>query len=218
MDSNEGVTSSNGIYKTDSNGVIEISKLRPDTYMITETKTLPDYVLDAAPQTVAVNANDTQTITFTNTPKGCLLVKKIDSVTHAPLSGVKFEVKGCNGCDYPAGTYTTDSNGTFRLAHIPSGCYSITETQAKDGYRLDDTAQIVKVEAGACKEVTFENEPLGGLLIKKMSATTKEPISDVLFSVTHADGTSIGISNGQFRTNAEGYISIPDLEPGIYIT
>ena len=217
VDSNEGVTSSNGIYKTDENGVIEISKLQPGTYIITETKTLPNYVLDAAPQTVVVNANDTQTITFTNTPKGCLLVKKIDSVTHAPLSGVKFEVRGCNGCDYPAGTYTTDSNGTFRLAHIPSGCYSITETQAKDGYRLDDTAQIVKVEAGACKEVPFENEPLGGLLIKKMSATTKEPISDVLFSVTHADGTSIGISNGQFRTNAEGFISIPDLEPGTYI-
>ena len=217
VDSNEGVTSSNGIYKTDENGIIEISKLKPGTYVIAETKTLPNYELDAASQTVVVNADDTQTVSFTNTPKGCLLVKKIDSVTHAPLSGVQFEVKGCNGCDYPAGTYTTDSNGTFKLAHIPSGCYSITETKAKEGYRLDDTAKIVKVEAGACKEVTFENEPLGGLLLKKMDSKTKEPLSDVIFRIIHADGTTVGTSNSEFRTDEQGYISLPNLEPGSYI-
>jgi len=214
---NEGQTSTNGIFTTDENGVIEINKLKPGTYTVVETKTLPDYVLDASPQTVVVEANDTQTLTFTNTPKGCLVVKKIDSVTHEPLSGVKFEVKGCNGCDYPAGTYTTDANGMFRLSHIPSGCYSIVETQAKDGYRLDDTVHTVKVEAGTCKEVTFENEPLGGLLIKKMSASNKEPLSDVTFTVLTADGTPVGTSNGQFRTNADGYISIPDLAPGTYV-
>ena len=214
---NEGQTSTNGIFTTDENGVIEINNLKPGTYTVVETKTLPDYVLDAQPQTVVVEANDTQTLTFTNTPKGCLVVKKIDSVTHEPLSGVKFEVKGCNGCDYPAGTYTTDANGMFRLSHIPSGCYSIVETQAKDGYRLDDTVHTVKVEAGTCKEVTFENEPLGGLLIKKMSASNKEPLSDVTFTVLTADGTPVGTSNGQFRTNADGYISIPDLAPGTYV-
>ena len=214
---NEGQTSTNGTYATDENGIIEINKLKPGTYTVVETKTLPDYVLDASPQTVVVEANDTQTLTFTNTPKGCLVVKKVDSVTHELLSGVKFEVKGCNGCDYPAGTYTTDSNGMFRLSHIPSGCYSIAETQAKDGYRLDDTVHTVKVEAGACKEITFENEPLGGLVIKKMSASTKEPLSDVTFTVLTAEGTPVGTSNGQFRTNADGYISIPDLAPGTYL-
>ncbi len=214
---NEGQTSTNGIYVTDENGQIEISKLKPGTYTVTETKTLPDYVLDAAPQTVVVDANDTQTLTFTNTPKGCLVVKKIDSVTHEPISSVQFEVKGCNGCDYPAGTYTTDSNGMFRLGHIPSGCYSVVETKAKAGYRLDDTVHTVKVEAGACKEVTFENEPLGGLVIKKMAVGTKEPLSDVIFTVLTAEGTPVGTSNGQFRTNEDGYISIPDLAPGTYI-
>jgi uncharacterized surface anchored protein len=138
-------------------------------------------------------------------------------VTHEPLSGVKFEVKGYDGCDYPAGTYTTDANGTFKLEHIPSGCYSITETQAKDGYRLDDTAKIIKVEAGTCKEVTFENEPLGGLLIKKMDCSTKEPLSEVIFKVTRTDGTVVGESNGEYRTDEQGFISIPDITPGSYV-
>ena len=213
---NEGMTSTNGIYITDEAGQIEISQLKPGTYTVTETRTLDDYVLDAAPQTVVVEANDLQTLTFTNTKKGCLIIKKIDSVTHEPLSGVRFEVKGCNGCDYPAGTYTTDANGTFKLEHIPSGCYSIMETQAKDGYRLDDTAKIIKVEAGTCKEVTFENEPLGGLLIKKMDSATKEPLSEVIFKVTRTDGTVVGESNGEYRTDERGFISIPDLEPGSY--
>ena len=109
---NEGLTSSNGIYTTDENGQIVLYKLQPGTYIVTETKTLDTHILDAAPQTVVVNAGDTQTLTFRNTPKGCLLITKVDSVTRAPLSGVRFRIAGCNGCEYPAGTYTTDANGT----------------------------------------------------------------------------------------------------------
>ncbi len=145
------------------------------------------------------------------------MVKKMDSVTKEPLSGVKFEVKGCNGCDYPAGEYETDKNGMFRLSHIPSGCYAITEKQAKDGYKLDNTVKTVKVEAAACKEVTFENEPLGGLFIKRMDAVTKAPLADVAFKITKPNGAAIGTSNGKYRTNEFGYISITDLQPGTYI-
>ncbi len=213
---NEGLTSSNGLYYTDGNGQIVLSKLT-GTFTVTETKALPDYILDAQPQTVVVNAGDTQTLTFENTPKGCLVVKKIDSITKEPLAGVEFEVKGCDGCTYPAGTYKTDANGMFRLSHIPSGCYSVVETKAKSGYLLDDTVHTVKVEGAACKEVTFENQPLGSLLIKKMDAQTKKPLSGVIFKVTYADGTVVGTGNGEYRTDESGYITIPNLKPASYI-
>ncbi len=90
-------------------------------------------MMDAQPQTVVVNEGDTQTITFENTPGGSLTVKKVDSVTKEPISGVTFEVKGYASTDYPGGTYTTDTNGIFRLDGIPTGTYTITETKAKDG-------------------------------------------------------------------------------------
>ena len=66
----EGQISSNGLYYTDENGQIVLSGLAPDTYVITETASISGYVLDSTPQTVVVNTNDTQTLTFTNTPIG----------------------------------------------------------------------------------------------------------------------------------------------------
>ena len=111
----------------------------------------------------------------------------------------------------------TDGNGLIQIDHIPGGDYTITEKQAKDGYQLDSTAQIVNVEAGKTRKLTFENKPLGGLLIKKMDSVTKEPLSDVIIQVTQADGMVVGNTNSKFRTDAHGYISLPDLAPGSYI-
>ena len=84
---NEGLTSTNGVYKTNANGQIVLLKLTPGTYVVSETKTVDGYELDSTSQTVVVSSNDAQTLTFLNTPKGKLLIEKIDSVTRSPLRG-----------------------------------------------------------------------------------------------------------------------------------
>ena len=212
------VGDANGKFVTDSAGTILIEGIDPGTTLVVkETRAKTGYELDDTPQTATIKAGQTVTLEFRNAPQGCLLITKVDSVTHKPLSGVQFKIAGCNGCEYPAGTYTTDANGQIKLSHIPSGCYSITETKAAAGYLLNGTAQTVKVESGSCKEVTIANEPLGGLVIKKMDSATKEPLSEVIFKVTTTDGAVVGTSNGEFRTDENGYITIPDLEPGGYV-
>lgn len=212
------VGDTNGKFVTDSAGTILIEGIDPGTTLVVkETRAKTGYELDDTPQTATIKAGQTVTLEFRNAPQGCLLITKVDSVTRKPLSGVQFQIAGCNGCEYPAGTYTTDANGQIKLSHIPSGCYSITETKAAAGYLLNGTAQTVKVESGSCKEVTIANEPLGGLVIKKMDSATKEPLSEVTFKVTTTDGTAVGSSNGEFRTDENGYITIPDLEPGGYV-
>ena len=218
VDAEGGKLSTKGVYATDSNGQIKLSGVY-GTLVVTEEKTIDGYSIDPTTrsQSVLVNAGDTQTITVYNDPYGCLLITKVDSVTKEPLSGVEFKIAGCDGCEYPAGTYTTDSNGTIRLKGVPSGCYAITETKAKDGYLLDDTVHTVKVESGACKEVTFENTPLGDLVIKKMDAVTKEPLAGAIFRVTTADGAAVGNTGGEYRTDERGYISISDVDPSSVI-
>ena len=212
------VGDANGKFVTDSAGTILIEGIDPGTTLVVkETRAKTGYELDDTPQTATIKAGQTVTLEFRNAPQGCLLITKVDSVTRKPLSGVQFKIAGCNGCDYPASTYTTDANGQIKLSHIPSGCYSITETKAAAGYLLNSTAQTVKVESGSCKEVTIANEPLGGLVIKKMDSVTKEPLSEVIFKVTTTDGAVVGTSNGEFRTDENGYITIPDLEPGGYV-
>ena len=200
------VGDANGKFVTDSAGTILVEGIDPGTTLVVkETRTKTGYELDDTPQTATIKAGQTVTLEFRNAPQGCLLITKVDSVTRQPLSGVQFKIAGCNGCEYPAGTYTTDANGQIKLSNIPSGCYSITETKAAEGYLLNGTAQTVKVESGSCKEVTIANEPLGGLVIKKMDSVTKEPLSEVIFKVTTTDGAVVGTSNGEFRTDENGY-------------
>lgn len=218
VDAEGGKLSTKGTYVTDTNGQIVLSNVS-GTLVVTEEKTIDGYSIDpeTRSQTVVVNPDDTQTLTFYNIPNGCLLITKVDGITGKPLSGVEFKIAGCNGCEYPAGNYTTNEDGIIRLKNIPSGCYSVLETSAKDGYLLDNTVHTVKVEPGDCKEVTFKNMPLGGLVIKKMDAVTKEPLAGAIFRVTTAAGAAVGTTGGEYRTDENGYISIPKVEPSSLI-
>ncbi len=216
----------NGLFTTDSNGEIRISNLAPGAYVLTETKAPAGYIMDSPSTNVVIGANgDTQTVVVTNTPKGGLLIRKIDSVTGKTLPGVKFKITTANGELVPDnegltssnGLYTTDENGQIYLRKLNPNTYVVIEVETIDGYLLDAAPQTVVVSEADTQVLTFTNMPLGGLLVKKMDSATKEPLADVIFKITRTDGTVVGNSNGEFRTDERGFISLPDLEPGGYI-
>ena len=216
----------NGLFTTDGNGEIRISNLAPGAYVLTETKVPAGYVMDSPSTNVVIGANgDTQTVVVTNTPKGGLLIRKIDSVTGKALPGVKFKITAANGELVPDnegltssnGLYTTDGSGQIYLRKLNPNTYVVTEVETIDGYLLDAAPQTVVVSEADTQVLTFTNMPLGGLLVKKMDSATKEPLADVIFKITRTDGTVVGNSNGEFRTDERGFISLPDLEPGGYI-
>ena len=70
VDDENGALSSKGIYTTDANGQIILSGVN-GTVVVTETKTLDGYTIDedTRSQTVVVNANDTQSLTFFIIPR-----------------------------------------------------------------------------------------------------------------------------------------------------
>ena len=216
----------NGLFTTDSNGEIHISNLAPGAYVVTETKVPAGYVMDSPSTNVVVGANgDTQTVVITNTPKGGLLIRKVDSVTGKALPGVKFKITAANGELVPDnegltssnGLYTTDENGQIYLKKLNPNTYVVTEVETIDGYLLNAAPQTVVVSEADTQVLTFTNMPLGGLLVKKMDSATKEPLADVIFKITRTDGTVVGNSNGEYRTDERGFISLPGLEPGSYI-
>ncbi|MDE6590560.1 MAG: hypothetical protein K2K53_09515, partial [Oscillospiraceae bacterium] len=94
---NEGLTSSNGLYITDQNGQIILSKLLPGTYVVTEDRAPDNYRADPTPQTVVVNAGDTQTLRFYDDPLCTLTILKRDAVTKKPLKGAEFIVRDSSG-------------------------------------------------------------------------------------------------------------------------
>lgn len=139
---NESLTSTNGIYRVDSNGQIVLEKLNPGVYVVTETKAPEGYVLIAQPQTVAVNVGDTQTLTFGNPPKGSLTITKLDSLTGTPLEGCVFKITYADGRVVDDGKlssnglYVTDHNGQIVIANI-TGPLIVTEEKTVSGYVID---------------------------------------------------------------------------------
>ena len=112
---------------------------------------------------------------FGNSPKGSLLVKKIDSVTHKPLSDVEFMVTTADGTVVgdANGKFVTDSAGSFTVSGInPGTTLVVKETRAKAGYVLDDTPQTATIKAGQTVTLEFRNAPRGSLIIVKKDAVT----------------------------------------------
>ena len=207
----EGQISSNGIYYTDSTGQIVLKDLAPGTYVVKETASIPGYVLDSTPQTVVVNANDTQALTFTNMPVGGLVITKSDEATGKRISGVQFEVRKMNG--EMIGTYTTDRNGVIQLPALESGWYYVTELKAASGYIADATPQQVEVKDGQTVTLELTNKKASGILLHKVDADTGEGIYGAVFLLYDRNKNPIG----QYVTDQDGYIYVDEgLEDGRY--
>ena len=203
----DGMISSNGIYYTDENGQIILDGLNPDTYIVTETATISGYILDQTPHTVVVNANDTQTLTLTNRPKGRLLIQKFDRATRTALAGAEFRIVPADealfvnneGLISATNLYVTDADGQILLSNLTPGAYIVTETRAPEGYSLDGEAQMIVVRSGRTETVSFYDSALAILQILKRDAVSKQPLADAEFTVMTADGTRIGGENWKFH-------------------
>lgn len=206
-----GATSTNGLYTTDANGQIHIVDLDPDTYVVTEVTAPDGYLMDAPSQTVKIEKNDTQTLTFYDTPLGGLTIVKVDSESGKRLEGAKIEVAKMNG--EIVGTYVTDKLGVIQLPDLDDGWYQLTEIKAPKGYLLDSTPQKVEVKKGETKTFEFENTASASMLIHKIDSVTRKGIQGVKFVVYDSSMTPIG----EYESDDQGYVHLnKTLEDGKY--
>lgn len=206
-----GATSTNGLYTTDANGQIHIVDLDPDTYVVTEVTAPDGYLMDAPSQTVKIEKNDTQTLTFFDTPLGGLTIVKVDSESGKRLEGAKIEVAKMNG--EIVGTYVTDKLGVIQLPDLDDGWYQLTEIKAPKGYLLDSTPQKVEVKKGETKTFEFENTASASMLIHKIDSVTRKGIQGVKFVVYDSSMTPIG----EYESDDQGYVHLnKTLEDGKY--
>ena len=216
-----------GTYKTSANGSFTVTGLKEGTYIVEEISSDSGHVIDTAPQTVYISGKqqDVVQLYFGNSPKGNLLVKKIDSVTHKPLSDVEFFVTTADGTVVgdANGKYITDSAGSFTVSNIaPGTTLVVKETRARDGYLLDDAPQTATVKAGQTVTLEFRNQPQGGLIIHKLDAVTKKPLEGVRFKITYADGSFVDngtlSSKGLYRTDKNGQIILSGITGTVIVT
>ena len=202
---------------TSANGSFTVTGLKKGYYICEELESDSGHVIDAAPQSFYLSGEDQDIMTlyFSNAPKGAVLVKKVSAADNTPLSDVEFLVTKSDGSVVgdANGKFVTDSTGTFLVKGVePGTTLVIKETRAKPGYLLDDTPQTVQVKEGQTVTVEFRNQPMGNLIIHKLSSKDKAPLEGVQFKITCADGTYLPdeggklSSNGLYWTNAEGQI------------
>ena len=217
-----------GTYKTSDNGSFTVTGLKEGTYIVEELSSDSGHVIDTAPQTAYISGKqqDVVQLYFGNSPKGSLLVKKIDSATHAPLSDVEFMVTTADGTAVgdANGKYVTDSAGSFTVSGInPGTTLVVKETRARDGYLLDDAPQTATIKAGQTVTLEFRNQPQGSLIINKLSSADKKtPLEGVLFQITYSDGSFVDngalSSKGLYRTDKNGQIILSGITGTVVVT
>ncbi len=218
-----------GTYKTSANGSFTVTGLEAGTYVVSEIASGSGHVIDSAPQTAFISGREQDVVQlyFGNSPKGALLVKKVDASNGKPLSDVEFLVTDSTGAVVgdANGKFVTDSSGSFLVENVaPNTTLVAKETTAKAGYLLDDAPQTAQIKAGQTVTLEFRNKPLGGLIIHKLDSVTKKPLAGVQFKITYADGKVVDAeggklsSNGLYTTNAEGQIVLSGITGTIVVT
>ena len=214
-----GELSSNGIYYTDNSGENHLSGI-VGTVVATETKTIPGYTIDEATrtQTVVVNPNDTQTLTFYNKPTTTLIIQKyISGTKNEPLAGVQFLVTDSSGAVVGSnnGYYTTDSAGQIVIEDLTDGMtVTAKEVKTVDCFVLDGTPQSIKIDQSKSPQrLTFWNERQGGLELIKVNAADKtQRIPNTTFEIRCvSDGGLVDT----VTTGTDGRVYVP-LERGSY--
>ena len=212
----------NGVFTTDSSGEIRITHLTPGAYVLTEIKAPHGYVMDAPSTNVVIGEGvDTQTVVITNTPKGGLVINKLDSVTHEPLEGVEFTITEADGTvvddnggmTSSMGLYRTDENGQIIIDGLV-GTFIITETKTIEGYTIHEESrtQTVVINPNDTQTITVYNDPVGGLeLIKVNADDTKERIPNTTFEIRRMDDALVGT----VTTDRNGRVFL-SLENGSY--
>lgn len=153
---------------TGENGEATSKRLRIDKkYIVKESKTLENYVLNETPQTVTLTQDQITDLTFENELiKGYIRVIKVSKednqyngdIKGTRLENAKFEVydKENNLVD----TLITDKNGEATTKELLKGKYTLKEVESPDYYILTDEifeAEIVKHQEIVDVEVENDN-------------------------------------------------------------
>ena len=204
------------------NSTFAIAELPTGDYTVTEFSTLSDYTIKSEnPVKITVVRNQTAKATFVNerdtgTGKVIKVWKQFDTMTAAEQAeiennvyftvtdsnGAYLKVKENSGNYIYCGSQKTETkfvlkNGTFAIAELPTGDYTVTEYNNAKDYSPKQQTQKIKITKNTAAELTFTNvrDTGTGKIIKvwkqfdTMTATEQAEIeNNVYFTVTDSNG------------------------------
>ena len=214
---------------TTHGGSALIAPLGAGSYLISEEQAATGFSVAAdvtATVTEASSSENPATTTMQDAPLA-LTVKKVDSISKAPIGGATFRLFDSKGNILKVspilereGWYGVDENGvsdfmlpgsgSATIVYVPQGGVEVKEVSAAPGYALP--AGTVTAVVGSYNTytstatVTVENEPLA-VLLDKVDASDKTPLADVVFKIMDANGGYLRFAlqeDGSYTVSADG--------------
>lgn len=198
-------------FTTGSDGTVTVSGLQPGTLYAKEIPTDDSYWgFDTAVKTVVIQANQTASVTFTNTHYGRIQIVKTTN-TGNNLGSWTFRVRDSNG--KTVGDFTTDENGYAITGNLPLGRYTVVELPTEDAYWAGELGfHTVLVTGGKDAVDTWLNREQGLVWIYKKTNTGESVEGWHITIYSDQDCTQ---EVGTVITNTEGKAG-HYLSPGTY--
>ena len=202
--------------RTDVNGEVRISNLKPGKYTFKETAAPVGYAKEDGTYSfdVAGDGRVSGTTSITNDPlRYDVTLKKLDAVNNAPLKGATLAVYDSAGKNiYSA---VTDDKGEIKVPQLLPGKYTFKETVAPAGYALNGNTFTFEVggDGKVTGATTITNELLWhDATIKKVDAANNAPLKGAALAVYNSAGKNIYSA----VTDDKGEIKVSHLMPGKY--
>ena len=222
------------IWTTDHAGLIRIPNLEHGTFVATEIRPLPGYMI-ADPVIFVVDNHQPTTLTIRNYRYAEWNILKLDGHNDRPLEGVVFEVAHFFGTGTTGERLRNPQNGTFefvtdaaglaRIGALSPGTFVITETRPLSGFQVAEPVIITVTGREVNTTVTIRNYRYSEWNILKLDGENDRPLQGVVFEIAPFFGTGTmgerlrNPINGTFEfvSDANGLVRIGALTPRTYL-
>ena len=217
-----------GKLTTKEDGTSNTLTLPLGTYTVKETNASKGFKLDTAGHTVKITADKTETVKSLEKPetgKVTLVKSSADPEATGPLyslAGAVYTVTDSTGKS--VGKLTTKEDGTSNTLTLPLGTYTVKETSASSGFKLDTKDQTVTIKADQTETVKSLEEPIPGkITLLKVSSMEKDgkdpdtlPIAGAVYALykTKEDAEAGKDAIGNFTVKADGTSNVIEVLGG----
>lgn len=198
----EFTTGENGMATVTGNDVV------PGWYLIKEVRANPAYIASGETKLIELKYEAPAVVEFLNQPRTGLQIRKVDSVTGAPIPDVGFYIEEIDG--RAIGTFYTDEAGVINLPDQEEIWVRVTEIKPVDGYKPDPTPKTMQLESGKLNVMEWRNNPWPTLKIVKLDAESKLPMEGVKIRVYDKFHREVGT----YSTNRLGQILLSGVDGG----